>query len=176
MNQCKKCKNCGSLDFYKSGPCKPCHNKAKLKWQSENPEKMQAARDRWRAANKAREYKASAIWRSKHPDKVKAWQASWNNRNLKTRVIHQQNREARKRANNEVLSKDISNKLLHLQRGKCACCKKPLDNEYQLDHIMPIFLNGPNNDKNIQLLCPTCNHSKHSKHPIDFMQSRGFLL
>lgn len=29
---------------------------------------------------------------------------------------------------------------------------------------------------NLQLLCPTCNQQKNAHDPIDFMQSRGFLL
>lgn len=45
-----------------------------------------------------------------------------------------------------------------------------------MDHIMPLALGGTNTDDNIQLLCPTCNRSKHAKHPVDFMQQRGFLL
>jgi hypothetical protein len=31
-------------------------------------------------------------------------------------------------------------------------------------------------DFNVQLLCATCNLNKNAKDPIDFMQSRGFLL
>ncbi len=35
---------------------------------------------------------------------------------------------------------------------------------------------GANIDGNIQLLTGLCNRQKHTKHPVDFMQERGFLL
>ena len=41
---------------------------------------------------------------------------------------------------------------------------------------MPIALGGKNVDDNVQLLCAACNLSKQAKHPVDFMQQRGFLL
>jgi 5-methylcytosine-specific restriction endonuclease McrA len=41
---------------------------------------------------------------------------------------------------------------------------------------MPLKAGGTNDILNIQLLCKPCNLSKGAKHPIDFMQQRGFLL
>lgn len=35
---------------------------------------------------------------------------------------------------------------------------------------------GTNTDDNIQLLRKLCNLQKSAKHPVDFMQQRGFLL
>jgi len=90
--------------------------------------------------------------------------------------IVQQNRRARKKYNGGRLSKGLSNKLYKLQRGKCACCGKSLGDDYHLDHRMPLALGGVNEDLNMQLLRSKCNREKHAKHPIDFMQSRGFLL
>jgi 5-methylcytosine-specific restriction endonuclease McrA len=88
-----------------------------------------------------------------------------------------QNRRARKNASAGKLSFNLAEKLFKLQHGKCACgCKKHLGKDYHLDHIMPLALGGANTDNNIQLLRKQCNWQKHAKHPIDFMQSRGFLL
>ena len=42
--------------------------------------------------------------------------------------------------------------------------------------IKPLARGGTNQRTNLQLLCPPCNLSKSAKDPIDFMQSRGFLL
>jgi 5-methylcytosine-specific restriction endonuclease McrA len=52
----------------------------------------------------------------------------------------------------------------------------PLGDNYHIDHIMPLALGGSNTDDNIQLLRQRCNNQKCAKHPVDFMQSRGFLL
>lgn len=60
---------------------------------------------------------------------------------------------------------------------RCACCRRNLgESGYHIDHVVPLALGGMHDDSNLQLLCPSCNMSKHAKHPIDFMQSRGFLL
>ena len=75
------------------------------------------------------------------------------------------------------LSPDLSSKLMRLQRGKCACCKAALAKTgYHLDHVKPLSRGGLHADSNIQLLCPQCNFSKHCRDPIDFMQSRGYLI
>jgi 5-methylcytosine-specific restriction endonuclease McrA len=46
----------------------------------------------------------------------------------------------------------------------------------RLDHIIPLARGGKNEYRNMQVTCPTCNRQKHSKDPIEFMQSRGYLL
>jgi len=74
-------------------------------------------------------------------------------------------------------SPNLSEKLFVLQKGICACgCQQPLGRDYHLDHRMPLALGGTNTDDNVQLLTKLCNLQKGKKHPIDFMQSRGFLI
>lgn len=70
----------------------------------------------------------------------------------------------------------MAKKLYELQRGKCACCCKPLGNNYHLDHRVPLARGGRNEDCNMQLLRAKCNMQKSAKDPIEFMQERGFLL
>jgi len=41
---------------------------------------------------------------------------------------------------------------------------------------MPLALGGKNEDWNIQLLRAECNSRKGAKHPIVYMQEKGFLL
>lgn len=89
---------------------------------------------------------------------------------------HGHNRRARKRSSGGVISPGLARKLFKLQSGKCACCGLSLGGDYHMDHIMPIAMGGPNEDRNIQLLRAACNIQKTAKHPVDFMQSRGFLL
>jgi 5-methylcytosine-specific restriction endonuclease McrA len=62
------------------------------------------------------------------------------------------------------------------QRWKCAICRASVKKAYHIDHIMPLKLNGAHAPCNIQILCPTCNVRKSAKHPIKYMQERGFLL
>lgn len=180
----KKCKKCGETkpiaEFSKDAKardgmqssCKACAaayyvaNREKLrsanaKWQAENPKKRGVSIAKYRAANSVKLKSAAAKW----------WEA-----NADKRRIYEHNRRASKREVGGKLSKGLSERLFKLQRGKCACCGLPLGDDYHLDHIMPLALGGVNADTNMQLLRQSCNNQKYAKHPVDFMQSRGFLL
>lgn len=149
---------------------------AAIKWSKENADKVisyqknryqlnkekinEAALARYHA-NPGRSQKLTAAWRKKNPSAVKAWRV---------------NRRSRKNNSQGKLSKDLSLTLFALQKGRCPCCKQLLGDDYHLDHKMPLALGGSNTDDNMQLLRSTCNLQKHAKHPIDFMQERGFLL
>jgi 5-methylcytosine-specific restriction endonuclease McrA len=63
-----------------------------------------------------------------------------------------------------------------LQRWKCTACGTSLKSGYHVDHVLSLMAGGEHKPSNLQLLCPTCNVKKWAKHPIDFMQERGFLL
>jgi 5-methylcytosine-specific restriction endonuclease McrA len=176
------------------------------KWQSDNPEKVKSTLAAWRAANLDKVRSARTAWAKSNPDKVKAQAAvfyanntdkvkaknaayykanpekckatndAWRAANHEKCRIYKHNRRAKIRENGGTLSQGLAEKLFKLQRGKCPCCGFPLGDDYHLDHIIPIKLGGSNTDDNIQLLRQLCNNQKSSKHPVEFMQSRGFLL
>lgn len=137
-----------------------------------NKSKAIACRVSWRRRNRKKVAEASALWRSLNPEKVKNAQKDYENSHKSEIKARSHNR----RLNNSKLSPGIFKKLLKLQRGKCACCGLPLGNNPHLDHIFPLARGGDNSDGNIQLLRARCNLQKSTKHPIDFMQERGFLL
>ena len=128
--------------------------------REKNPEITRASNAKKRAKNPEAERARCREWFAKNPDK---------------RAIYQHNRQA-KIARLGKLSPDLAPRLHKAQNGKCVCCQQALGDDYHLDHIMPLALGGLNIDSNMQLLKATCNMQKHTKHPIDFMQSRGFLL
>ncbi len=104
---------------------------------------MEARRERIRIAVK--EYKKS------NPEKVRIWNA---NRRAKTG-----------RAPTNVIRQ-----LMKSQRGKCAVCLKTVNNDYHIDHILPLSLGGTGDASNLQILCPPCNLRKAAKHPVEFRQ------
>lgn len=136
-----------------------------------------AANAKWKSANKAHVMAYSVEWRAANPEKSKASVYKWRADNPEAMRIINHNYRASKRNTGGKLSAGLAERLFKLQRGKCACgCKQPLGDDYHSDHIMPLALGGTNTDDNMQLLRATCNQQKYSKHPIDFMQQRGFLL
>jgi len=96
------------------------------------------------------------------------------------KAIAHKNRRARERNAKGQLSRGIRKALYAAQRGCCPVCKDALAmdgaQKCHIDHVVPLAAGGTHTDDNVQLLCPGCNVSKGAKDPIEFMQSRGFLL
>lgn len=133
------------------------------RWKSDNAirykEIQRAAGRRFYLANRERLIANRVAWARQNPEKAR---------------IVVQNRRARKSGGK--LSAGLAQKLLRLQRGKCACCGKRLGSNYHMDHIVPLALGGEHADRNIQLLTATCNMRKNAKAPEQYMRELGFLL
>lgn len=152
------------------------HSANAATWRRVNSDKIKVRRAAWGKANRAKLNASNAAWAERNAEKVRAKNKAHMQKNPDLYRIYRQNRRSRKLASGGALSAGLAGKLLRLQKGKCACCGQPLGNKYHLDHIMPLALGGANTDGNMQLLRAKCNQKKGSKHPIVFMQSRGFLL
>lgn len=138
-------------------------------YRIDNKERMVETWDKWLAANKDKRAEDISAWREANPDYSRVYRLE------NPEIIR--NIAARRRAG---LIGEISlgwiPKLLELQRWTCVVCQKDLRYGYHIDHIYPVSKGGENVDYNLQALCPKCNLEKHDRDPIDFMQSRGFLL
>lgn len=182
-------------------------NAKKRLWNAENKELKSARAAVYREKNKDKIAASSAIYRAsnaeilktkkaeayakiprdisrkkarnyylQHKDNLNALSAEWREQNQHKNRAIQHNYRARKRGAGRA-SIDIVERLMVLQKGKCACCRVLLDTTvHHLDHIYPLSRGGRNEDGNLQLLCRHCNQRKHAKLPHEFMQENGFLL
>jgi len=143
-----------------------------------DPAKLRKARASvvaWNKRNQGKMRASHAAWKKRHPEKVRAQDAAWRKRNPEaTRAFHSAYK-ARKKGASGVHTVQEVRRLFTMQRGRCVVCRERLG-KYHKDHILPLKLGGGNDISNIQLLCPGCNSHKHAKHPVQFMQERGFLL
>lgn len=186
---CKSCKSAAASSWAQANPEKKKANSAA--WVAANPVRSKATNAAYYANNKDKAKSDTSAWRAANPEKVRAYKDAyykanaekvkmasvvWGKAHPESHRITEQNRRAKKRAAGGRLSKSLSAQLFKLQRGKCACCGQRLGKDFHLDHSMPLALGGSNTDGNMQLLRSTCNLQKSAKHPVDFMQSRGFLL
>lgn len=184
----KTCSKCGEAkstsDFYKSKvnkgglhrECKECTKAESMRHHAQNREKNLARMARHRLANPQDVQRRNSEYYDENKEIRKAYAAAWRVANPEVRRIQSQNRRARKINTGGVLSKGLSEKLFTLQKGKCPCCGKPLGDNFHLDHRMPLVRGGAHEDGNMQLLRKSCNLKKNAKDPIDWMQSKGYLL
>lgn len=188
-SSCKVCRNLESAAYRSANPEKA--TQSWKSWRDKNPELTKERNKAWREANLEKAKARSAAWYLANAEKTKARAAEWYLSNIEKAKANaaaylaknpekfkaaSQNRRARKISAGGKLSSDLSSRLFVLQRGKCACCGLSLGDRYHMDHIVPLLLGGSNTDDNIQLLRARCNLQKSTKHPVDFMQERGYLL
>lgn len=140
-------------------------NAAKRSWVIKNKEKVLSTQRQKRFENRERD-------RPYFRERQRVWRE--NNRQ-QSRLNAKEQRAKRRRVKVERITKKQIDDLREKQGARCAICRKKLVKEH-IDHIHPIAKGGAHEIRNLQLLCPPCNMSKHDAHPIDFMQKLGFLL
>lgn len=113
-------------------------------------------------------------------DHAKRVSAKWRSENKEALAESRGRRRARNEKAEGVFTAQDVRDILERQKYRCASCtnsvKGKQKNSYHVDHVIPLFLGGSNWPRNLQILCPGCNLSKGSKHPIDWAQQNGRLL
>lgn len=60
-----------------------------------------------------------------------------------------------------TIAPKMRNKVYEKYNGRCVICGKPIkQNDYTIDHIIPISCGGTNAFENLQLSCKCCNQMK----------------
>jgi len=106
-----------------------------------------------RSQDKEYQNEWSRKWRAAHPERVQHW--------------NRQVRAARRKATGTFTKDDVAYHWRQ-QDGRCVYCGATLNNDYHIDHIIPLSRGGTNFVGNIQLLCPTCNMRKGTMLSIEF--------
>jgi 5-methylcytosine-specific restriction endonuclease McrA len=120
------------------------------------------------------EYKAA--WNRENYERIAKRATELRKANPERARAQRTNRRARKQqAGGSHTAADIL-ALLALQRSTCAVCRCKLTKHYHVDHIQPLAKGGTNDKLNLQILCAPCNLTKNARDPLEFMQSRGFLI
>jgi len=163
LSYCTACKSAAAKARKQANPDKYSSKQAEYdrRYIERHPDRVRDVKRKWHQENSEKARETAAKWRDKNRNRVRLYIRMAN---------------ARRRANGGRNSIHLVDEIMKAQRGMCVACKISLKNGYHIDHVMPIKLGGSNERTNLQLLCPTCNLQKKARHPVDFMQSRGFLL
>lgn len=93
----------------------------------------------------------------------------WTSENKDKIRVYFGNRRARERgAEGSYTHEDIS-RINTSQDFKCTYCCAPTNEDYHVDHIVPLSRGGSNWPSNLQMLCPTCNMRKNAKDHFEFL-------
>lgn len=176
---CSKCGETKAYSYFHKNSCssdglQSCCKACRSNYYIDNRSRYRERHLAWSALNKEKVRESNSMYYSENRTRILERHAAYRSENREAFRRYWANRRFREIGGK--LSKGIIQKLLTMQRGKCACCGNPLGDDYHLDHIMPLALGGTNTDDNIQLLRAECNMQKNRKHPVDFMRQRGFLL
>lgn len=178
VNKCKKCVKDYGRERYAANPEKV--KETNRKWVAANPEKAKDRILQWRAANPKKVKKYSRKYYAANLEKARKANNKWQKENPEKMAAITRNRKAReKNAVGAHTAEDIQ-KILNQQGGLCNACGKKLiryrKKQYHVDHIVPLAKGGTNWPDNIQLLCPTCNLSKHARDPVEWARENGRLF
>lgn len=141
---------------------------------------------RWQKSDKAKAREALRRWRRKNPDKERAlWRrnyeknravhlaraAQWAKMNPQSRAAIANRRRAREMAAaGDYTKSDVADILREFGR-LCFYCGDPLT-KFHVDHFIPLVRGGSNARENLRLSCPSCNYSKSSRLPWEWMPER----
>lgn len=165
--------------------CKPCHYLMTRSWQKRNYEFWMGRNRNWMIAHPDKMKASNKKWCENNPERYAVIKAK-GIADLRQREIdnpdwakaNSKKAKARRRARilNSPGSHTSADILLQRKaqtdkKGRLHCwwCGKIIkDEDYHLDHVIPLSRGGSNGADNIVLSCPKCNLAKSAKNPQEF--------
>jgi 5-methylcytosine-specific restriction endonuclease McrA len=112
---------------------------------------------------RARDKVYQQAYRKRHPERRREIGKRWRQNHPDRKRADTLNRIARlKKAEGSYTPDDVA-RIYEQQKGCCAYCGKPVNDNYHVDHVIPISRGGTNYPENLAIACPFCNDSKGSK-------------
>jgi 5-methylcytosine-specific restriction endonuclease McrA len=190
MKTCSKCNETKPLDRFSKNRrskdglqvhCKSCEaawyaanreRKAETgaAWHAANRERKAATNAAWYATNHERKAETGAAWYAANRERMAATVAAWKKANPDKVTAHSQRRRARKRNAAGTFTSEQWLARLAYHENKCVYCGSP-DNLH-IEHQIPLARGGTNWPSNLVPACGTCNRSKGTRTPKQFLAYR----
>ncbi len=148
-----------------------CNRKYMRKWRSENQEEAREYKKSWYESNKSRVSEYNHTYHLSHPPRRTSNpenQRIWREANRERWRALKRADEAKRRA---LLSKSTvdpvtADQLSSILKNPCIYCGKP---SKHIDHFMPLCRGGSHTIDNLVPSCVSCNLSKGSKIPTEWL-------
>lgn len=174
--QNKKCGKCGEVkarsEFRKNkgtkdglkGQCKACSREYDAKYRVENAESLKAKSLKYRGMY----VEAKRDWRKANTDKMRTYSAKWHAANPdKARSKRFRRRARLANATGDHTAEQLKARFDY-HGNKCVYCDST--ENLHADHQIPLSRGGTNFASNMVPACATCNKSKGSKTPEEFLE------
>lgn len=143
-------------------------------WRENNPERDKELKRLWAQRNSDHKKKLDRLWALNNAEKRRSARRKWYQQNKDVYLRYSRDRRARRAGVGGELSKDIVERLVEVQQGRCVYCDADLkETGMHLDHIVPIANGGQHSDDNVQITCPSCNWRKWTKSDEEFKKQMG---
>lgn len=106
-------------------------------------------------------------WRAEHPEEKLAYDRTYRATHREQVTAYDRNRVALERGAEGTHTAEDVKAQYERQKGRCFWCNKKIS-DYHVDHVVPLTKGGSNGPENLVIACPSCNHIKSAKHPMDF--------
>ena len=120
--------------------------------------------------NSAEEKRRFAEWRENNREKENATTRSRYDRDPSAASAYKHRRRKNLRHRGHAVTPTEIRALASRSAGICHYCRQPA--KLTLDHIVPISRGGPHHIHNLAMACKSCNSSKGSRWPEEFLLQR----
>ena len=157
--------------FTSSGGCTTC-----LHERGKTPERVQCDKD-YSRENKDKITKRSKEYYQKNKQRRKDCVKKWQSENIeKVRLYKRNNKHKRRQIEGKGISWSELRQWEKSQPKVCHWCGVKCEDEYHVDHYIPLTKGGKHDTSNLFISCKTCNLKKSSKLPEVFAAEIGRLL
>lgn len=177
---CKECRSAKRRERYANDEELRIKNRERMaQWVEENPERHKANSRRNYLKNRESRIEYSRQWREENPEKYRKhnkdnWKREKTNPDLiEAHNARVRNRRAKLKGNGGTHTVEELQERIEEQGYMCFYCSHPLEDNYEVDHYVPIAKGGSNDINNLVISCQFCNRSKGDKDPEDFMMEIG---
>lgn len=144
------------------------HPEYRRKYNAEHAEERAEYNRKYRAEHPAELAEYKRKYRAEHPEEEAERDRKYHAEDPEEYAANSRNRRAREANATGTHSAADVRAQYERQRGICFWCPVKVGDTYHVDHVVPLILGGSNGPENLVIACPTCNHKKHAKHPMDF--------